>query len=894
GQQVFVDHGLPGRVQLAANLADAIWAGGANGPAEAELLRVLRPGGKAFVGAKELVKPAPAGTDPWSHPYHGPDNNPLSSDQLARAPYRTQFLAEPLFGCMPEVTVACGGRMFKAFGHISFKKYQNAVINTLYAMNAYNGATLWQRELRPGFMIHRNTLLASPEVLYLADDESCKLLDAATGQVKDAIVVAPELSDGPVWKWMALEDGVLYALAGNKEVEAPVQRGTDTRYGGWPWAMWPGYDYKDPRSAWGFGRTFLAFEPKTKKVLWSYRDEEFIDCRGVCMKNGKIWFYCPDKALGCLDAKTGKILWRTEAPELLSAIGPNGRAQDYRLGFATTVYLKTNGKLLFFAGPQRKTLVAVNTGDGKVAWQRPDGNFQLVLRDDAIYAAGMQGTKSFKLDYAAGQNTGEFSFRRACTRATGSVDSVFFRGTEGTFRWDMASNGLEHIAPMRPACNDGVIISDGLLHWGPWICGCSLSLFGAICLGPAGEDAQVQPDETSRLETGPGDPRAVKELRIDPTDWPVYQSDNSRSRTAKAGAPEKVKPAWEFKPASTLIPTAPVAASGMVLVAGTDGVVRALNAGDGKPLWKAFTGGAIYFPPALEGGRVYAGSNDGRVYAFEAATGRQLWRFRAGPAERKIPVYGEVASTWPVAGGVLVQDGTVYAAAGIAHYDGTHVWALDAVTGQPKWHNSTSGAVNPEVKNGVSVCGSLRLDGDMLAFHGGNVYTTAKYTLASGECPLQPIGPHTSQRVLLFPRRAWEPVGGGDWNTPAGVLRVALPPGPRVTTTVGLYPPGTPPPPQGPNKPKGPPPLWSLTLSSYQGYAMAGPTLLLLGRIQGKEQEQEAPPSLAALNIQDGSVRWTHALPAEAVPWGLAMDCQRRIFVALADGRVVAIGPADH
>ena len=44
-------------------------------------------------------------------------------DRRARArPYLTKFLAEPWYGPMPEVTVASGGRLFKAFGHISFKE----------------------------------------------------------------------------------------------------------------------------------------------------------------------------------------------------------------------------------------------------------------------------------------------------------------------------------------------------------------------------------------------------------------------------------------------------------------------------------------------------------------------------------------------------------------------------------------------------------------------------------------------------------------------------------------------------------------------------------------------------------------------------------------------------
>jgi hypothetical protein len=49
-------------------------------------------------------------------------------------------------------------------------------------------------------MIHRDTMIATPETLYLADAASCKLLDAATGEVKDEIRAPEDLSDGPVWK----------------------------------------------------------------------------------------------------------------------------------------------------------------------------------------------------------------------------------------------------------------------------------------------------------------------------------------------------------------------------------------------------------------------------------------------------------------------------------------------------------------------------------------------------------------------------------------------------------------------------------------------------------------------------------------------------------------------
>lgn len=61
-------------------------------------------------------------------------------------------------------------------------------------------------------MIHRNTMVATAEALYLGDHESCKVIDARSGRVRDELTVPAELTDGPVWKWMAVQDGVLYAL----------------------------------------------------------------------------------------------------------------------------------------------------------------------------------------------------------------------------------------------------------------------------------------------------------------------------------------------------------------------------------------------------------------------------------------------------------------------------------------------------------------------------------------------------------------------------------------------------------------------------------------------------------------------------------------------------------
>lgn len=84
-----------------------------------------------------------------------------------------------------------------------------------------------------------------------------------------------------------------------------------------------------------------------------------------------------------------------------------------------------------------------------------------------------------------------------------------------------------------------------------------------------------------------------------------------------------------------------------------------------------------------------------------------------------IPVYGKLISTWPVAGGVVVHKGIVYAAAGIAHYDCTYVVALDAVTGEVKWYNDESGALSEKVNSGISLQGDLSIQRNELCFTGG-------------------------------------------------------------------------------------------------------------------------------------------------------------------------------
>ena len=332
------------------------------------------------------------------------------------------------------------------------------------------------------------------------------------------------------------------------------------------------------------------------------------------------------------------------------------------------------------------------------------------------------------------------------------------KATQAGFVTDLAKNGellvyfqspdpAEVAAVRRAAEAAGLLGGRVFVDRGDWrSVHLADNLAGAVRVGAAAQGKMARQELLRVLHPGGkailGEEEIIKPFPkgIDGWSHPYHGPDNNpQSNDQVARAPYLTQflaePAFCPQPTVTVgAGSAGKAAAGLVFQGDPSGAVRAVNAADRKLRWKAYTGGSIFFPPCVWQGRVYVGSADGWVYAFEAGTGKRLWRFRVAPVQRWIPVYGNLISTWPVAGGVVVQDGVVYAAAGIAHYDGTHVVALDAVTGKVKWYNDSSGEISAKVKNGISLQGKLYLEGGELRFGGGNVYGVARYALQTGKC----------------------------------------------------------------------------------------------------------------------------------------------------------------
>jgi outer membrane protein assembly factor BamB len=236
----------------------------------------------------------------------------------------------------------------------------------------------------------------------------------------------------------------------------------------------------------------------------------------------------------------------------------------------------------------------------------------------------------------------------------------------------------------------------------------------------------------------------------------------------------------------------------------------------------------------------------------------------------------------------VVADGVLYAAAGIANYDGTYVYALDAITGKPKWCNDSSGAISA-AREGVSLQGELSLRDAALCFPGGTACRTARYDLKTGEFR----GKIAQSALTVFD--AYYSQHGASYTD----LSHTLPDGRRLAYAYDIR--------RGANsteltmlrplradepataKPVAGDILWTSRGRRFTSFII-GPTSLLAAGNDGTKNPVEH--FVAAVNLADGSDLWRQELPAAVVKAGTAIDHAGRVFVALDNGQIICLGPA--
>jgi len=225
-------------------------------------------------------------------------------------------------------------------------------------------------------------------------------------------------------------------------------------------------------------------------------------------------------------------------------------------------------------------------------------------------------------------------------------------------------------------------------------------------------------------------------------DWPQWRADARRSGAIEETLADTlhlqwvrrlpaVACAWPNEPRLAFDAAyAPVVAGGRVLVSSAaEGSLTAYDLAGGEQRWKYFADGPIRFAPAVAAGRVFVGADDGWLHVVSLADGRPLGKIRGAPADRpdrRQLGNNRLVSLWPVRGGPVIVDKTVYFAAGIWPTMGISLVAVDAENLALRWRNDTLGHIE-EVRldhnalgpSGLSPQGYLAVEGDLLVVPNG-------------------------------------------------------------------------------------------------------------------------------------------------------------------------------
>ncbi len=679
-----------------------------------ELLRVLRQGGLAYVGQSartartctpisaealrgklttagvadfdivemhglwaRIRRSQPAGMRDWSHGRWGtPGNNPCVDDSLVRAPFHTSWIAEPNSFTKFGLPLASGGRVLLRHGGITYEgRYKpSQQPDLIQAFDAYNGTLLWQRRLEEpegdGFVAVGDRVFAAGRTTLVA-------LEARNGSTVWRLQAEDALPGMQCWGGYRCRDDVLVAAVCDT---LPRQRARVRQTG------------------------LVGLSPSDGSLRWKLRPPSGVASFALGPQR---CFYRSDGDLVAVRIADSQEVWR----RAMAGAG-----------------------IVRYAGGTVYTDSACFAASDGTAGRR--GNFRGVLVGDRVIVGGMKGVSV--TDLATGNRIPAFPVPRdpycpktgipdgcsfmygRCIMSTASTNCYFF-SYGGTVIGDLIRDEVFPCESFRSNCRTGVIVGGGMVYNSPSGCGCSLPVRGGISLVPVDESLYWCRDESKplpQLEKGPAFADEIRAAEARDA-WPCFRHDPARSGVTEARVRWPVARGWQTRLSGKLTP--PIVVGGRVFIGSDNHSIHALDAGTGATLWRFVTGGEVWASPAWWQGRLYVGSQDGWVYCLRADTGRLVWRFRGAPHDRKMLYYGRPQSLWPIAGGVIVEEGTVQFYAGRCSHDRVFIWSLDARTGEVLWRNDRAGravevtgptgGVSP---HGVSPSGVLAASGETL------------------------------------------------------------------------------------------------------------------------------------------------------------------------------------
>ncbi len=666
GRSLYVHEGPAGRLPFADHYVDLLVAE----KESPEIPRVLAPvNGRALVGGKTIVQPELPGSDWWTHKRHGPNNNPVSKDTIFSFPPILQYRAMPMYTSAQGAGLAARGIVYEINDWTFVKPARVNLSGRIFARNAYNGRILWQAEAPADMIAATPTSALIDGALCIADGAGGHIVryDGLTGKKLPPLEIAP--ADRRV-RWFAHQDGVLYALIGGiAEIKKPFSFFVPPVA-----SQWENHTLH--------GTELVAWDLAAGKIKWKHTEPGLIDYSNVAVHGKHLYFYAEKTRLAALDPATGKLVWENKSPDWIAKL--NRPAKPHTVYVSNVPSMMAADGVLSVTVAECRERFFFDGATGKLLSAIPVSHVKSVMLDGKIQSGNSTH------DPQTGEKCGE------------GLPSPGGSAWCGVVTYSPGAGIIGHSTlGYKSACAAGAWVAGGILTYSPTLCDCGATP-GAAGFASGGDllrRAKESPEHP--LVKGPAFGTVEnRKSKIEHTqDWPAYRGGPAHrgSSGANVGAAGQIR--WQSVPAHPFActvlynqsadtfderPVPPILAEGKVFTAGSDGIVRALALDTGKELWAFYADGPALTPPAWADGALFVPCGDGWLYALEASSGRLAWRRRLAPIERRILVFDQLVSNWPVLSAV-VDEGVVYAAAGCHNTDGVKSFALDARTGDIRW-----------------------------------------------------------------------------------------------------------------------------------------------------------------------------------------------------------------
>ncbi len=651
-------------------------------------------------GTVVKVKAEPlAGADNWSHYWHGPDNNAVSTDTAYSYPETIQWTGKPFNASRTDLPIVANGRLFMLWNSnlVAHSPKGEAVLPgeqvalmmrggkprwegplgeqrgpLLVARATGSGVRLWHRRLSPATWLQaqRSIVVAEGNRLLVADGSTLLELEQATGAERRRVKL-----DCDEIKWIAATDTHIAILGG-----APFNRSPKTM----------GKKTKEHNTRFrSLGSLLTVLDSATLRPLWSEQREQGsqFDPRTPAISGDRLFVLGMDGIAEAYDLETGATAWSTET----------GIEHDQEVGYLWHRVLRhpvagyAVGDLYIVGAPEMDRCAVLSQDDGQPMWELARGR-----RPWAPVPLGYMDLVWLERGRAVDPVTGETKRNEpvdlgGCGHCTAAPQGII--GMTG-LTWDAVRDVSVPPVHSKSACASGQFVANGLIWRIPSGVGHIPEYRGFNVRGPV---------EKGLPSAGPRLVRTyeIAQTTADATDWISYRGNVKRTGSVAAEIPADASLLWrsdvaggvvqDVPPGGVLVgprlmPAPPVMGEGKLVFAINDGTVQALDLATGNPLWRAHTGGRIQSSPMIWKERVFVGCADGCLYAFALADGRQLWRLRVAPQAGRMMFFGQLGSRWPVLASPMVVDGRVFAVAGyMDRIDGVWAIAADAVSGEIVW-----------------------------------------------------------------------------------------------------------------------------------------------------------------------------------------------------------------